>query len=192
MSPHQVRIARDRGVAMVEYLGLLALLASIFIAFSSCASQQVKKRAPALDRSMLQKDTQAAIEGARKALQDDDCNNAISGPAGDARDVLDYVAMQDYSTFDAPKGQLADSRGRGARGKITFYGAFHRTQPNRFYYPGAVFKDGRTDLTPEEFQIMAVLHEVGHSTGVHPKEPPGEPGAPFNEAILRRCLGVIQ
>jgi hypothetical protein len=39
---------------------------------------------------------------------------------------------------------------------------------------------------------MIVLHEVGHSTGAHPKEPPGEPEAPFNETLLRRCLGVIK
>lgn len=200
MSPRRVRVAHDRGVALFEYTGLLllvaAILGAILAAFSACADRTVKPRTAALSRAALQRDTQSAIEAARKALENDDCNNAISGPrlsGEDARDVLDHVAITDYQTFDNQGHDLGISTfGKGSRGKITFFGMFHRTPPNRFYYPLAKFKDGRNNLTEAEFQTLAVLHEVGHLTGANQPEPPGEPGAAFNETILRECLGVIE
>jgi hypothetical protein len=84
-----------------------------------------------------------------------------------------------YITYDKKDGQIVDT-------KIMFFGQW--VEPSAHAVRAVGKAVGRKNLTPEQFQLLGVLHELGHATGAHAANHPPTESVNYDKEIFEKCL----
>lgn len=146
----------------------------------------------------LSKEAGDALDNADVALDDPVCNELITrGPiTRTVHATADDVLMSRKTTAGTiaempktggPNKSPATTNGVGTLSRTTLYREFYDPVYNASDYE-RVPVDG--PLSPEELQVLIILHETAHATGALPRETDGMPPRDFNSRIIEDCLGL--